>query len=441
MLATLTVASFAFSLWQSEKHPVEAFYGPLSRVWELFAGGLLALAPLSRKPQHAMGILSLLTIVLAALIYSPQTPFPGAAALAPCLGACGLIWSRNSFTARLLSIYPLVFVGLISYSLYLWHWPIFAALRYAIYDPPPSYLLAAVMGSIGAAVLSWRYVEQPFRTPALTGTRLWRPAVASALILSVSTFAAAHGNGWPKRFPIAIQDIRGRELYNEGRCFLTKLQAAGDWRGSECFLTKGFNTNAMLWGDSFAAHYAPGITANPEALGENILQYTAASCPPYLKPARLPLCTEFNKNVERVIRQFDIKRVYLSARWEYHFANSTTDMNDIRETVEWLQGLGLTVRVIGQTPVFSFSDPRQYVIRNTTSLRSAVVARRKDHINQELEKMGSIFVDPSHCDVDCPIYRDGQFLVWDDGHLSAYGSGEAIQAIGASLRAHDTSRQ
>jgi peptidoglycan/LPS O-acetylase OafA/YrhL len=134
----LFALSLVFSMWAVAHAPSTAFYLLPSRFWELMLGAMLALAqlpqPSSRAVRETIGILGLGMIAAAVFFYTRWQSFPGAAALLPCIGAALLIHAGESrtLTHRLLSLKPVVFVGLISYSLYLWHWPLLVFTQIAL---------------------------------------------------------------------------------------------------------------------------------------------------------------------------------------------------------------------------------------------------------------------------------------------------------------------
>ncbi|HEY6579235.1 MAG TPA: acyltransferase, partial [Rhizomicrobium sp.] len=160
------VVSFALGAWGVAAAPVATFYLLPARAWELMLGALLALgafrAPKSRIAAETLALAGLALIAASVFAFTSQTPFPGPAALAPCLGAALVILAarpENSFAGKLLATRPLVFTGLISYSLYLWHWPVFVFATYIGFREPSgaeSALLIAL--SFALAVISWRYV-------------------------------------------------------------------------------------------------------------------------------------------------------------------------------------------------------------------------------------------------------------------------------------------
>jgi len=204
-VAVISVASFAFSLWLTSANAPWAFYSLPTRAWELGLGAILAVAGtrLRRVPARAAtvaGWLGLGLIVLAAVVLDEATPFPGWAALLPTLGAALVIVSGAQPTAlgpaRLLGTAAARFFGRISYSLYLWHWPLLVLPAVAIGAPLP---LGARLGLVVVAILmaaaTQRWVEEPFRHGRVVGTLPRRNlAAAGALALVVALVAVGSGD-------------------------------------------------------------------------------------------------------------------------------------------------------------------------------------------------------------------------------------------------------
>jgi len=176
-LIFLLIVSLAISQWLLEKDPAAAFYLLPSRTWELLIGALLAFMTPKKIPlmQHPMvietaGTIGLFLIVFSIFVYDEATPFPGFSALIPCFGAALIIHSGNqkktSYINKLLENKTLVLIGKISYSLYLWHWPVLTLYRsivWTAYNLPviQIWILLAFIFLLSWA--SWRWIEQPFR--------------------------------------------------------------------------------------------------------------------------------------------------------------------------------------------------------------------------------------------------------------------------------------
>jgi peptidoglycan/LPS O-acetylase OafA/YrhL len=189
-----------------------AFYLLPFRAWELLAGSLLAMIPavIRSEPSatkqktdkwHALfAAVGLLMVLIPYAVMSSTTPFPGAAAVAPVLGTALLIrYGQIGWVSRLLSCHPFVAIGKISYSLYLWHWPVTVFWRYAtydqlyIYDYIGMFLLSFLLG-----YLSWRFVELPVRTsPCWTLRRSFAFAAAGTIALVTLSTACSYYKGWP----------------------------------------------------------------------------------------------------------------------------------------------------------------------------------------------------------------------------------------------------
>ena len=173
--------SFAISCYGTYSYPWATFYLLPSRAWELFVGALLGFAPGGQSKwlmrwRGFLGVLGLTLILLPCYLYDHTTRFPGAAALPPVLGTALVILAgsgrdRLPLVNQALAFRPFVFVGLISYSLYLWHWPLIAFARSRCIFPLSSFVrVLLVAGGLAAAIVSWRFVETPFRKRLLLAT-------------------------------------------------------------------------------------------------------------------------------------------------------------------------------------------------------------------------------------------------------------------------------
>ncbi len=206
----ITLAALSFLLGAVGVHllPVATFYLPITRAWELLLGAMLAMNVFPRiesvRLRNLVALTGLAAIAACAFLYSPRVSLPGIAALPPCLGAAFVIAAGESgqtLVSRTLSFKPIVFLGLISYSLYLWHVPILMFQRFGLIQIPhaPIHLVqaATLLISILVATLSWKFVETPFRTGRfmLKGHSAFAFAAVSAVMLAVLgvTLVAFHG--------------------------------------------------------------------------------------------------------------------------------------------------------------------------------------------------------------------------------------------------------
>jgi peptidoglycan/LPS O-acetylase OafA/YrhL len=202
--------SFAVGVWATIRAPGAAFYLTPARAWELMLGAMLAFDGIpgigGDRIANCAGVLGLGMIAWAVAAFSSATPFPGWNAAIPCVGTALLLHSGGSgrtVTARLLRIKPLVFVGLISYSLYLFHWPLLAVARYFWIAPLPPWAGPVLLGIAGvAAALSWRFVEQPFRARSrITRRQVFSAGAVASAVAITAGLGGYLSDGIPARFP------------------------------------------------------------------------------------------------------------------------------------------------------------------------------------------------------------------------------------------------
>ena len=212
-LATMAVllVSLVYSIYLVQNNPADAFYSTPARAWELMLGAILAIfprkAPMDQRVAQVLGAAGLGFIAYSILFYNAQTPFPGAAALAPCVGAALILYTgqRNmTLAGRLLSTSAFRYPGLISYSLYLWHWPVLVFYRmYAITPVSQMEIALLLVAMTAAAWASWKFVEAPFRTRNVLAKQKFLFAAGAGVMLASAGIGAIIGfnDGFPARFP------------------------------------------------------------------------------------------------------------------------------------------------------------------------------------------------------------------------------------------------
>jgi len=448
-LVPIAIVSLVLSDWAVSRAPSAAFYLLPSRFWEILLGGLLAVSgaagPARRPVREAVALIGLFGVLFASFFYSDETRFPGYTALLPCLGAALIIYAGNageSLVGRLLSSSPLTFIGKISYSLYLWHWPLFALYRYRVareLTPLEAALIVAL--SFALAVASWHFVERPFRQAQGGFQRRVVFLGAGGGALAVATFAgtAMATNGLPSRVPgFELVAAPGESEYDAGgqdTCFLDTNQTFADWGGDRCYVTRGRGPKVLLWGDSFAAHYVPGLKHQAEHLQADILQYNLSACPPVFSFDSLsnPPCQAFNDHVVDVIRDYQIESVIVVSRWDYAFKRHVQPA-DIQATLTKLKSLGVDVQVIGQSPLFGNEVQTLFAQSGGASTQAEGwgSVTFDAGLNRKLAAAmppGVTFIDPLArlCRLpSCPYREEGTFMMWDEGHYSLYGSKLAV---------------
>ena len=327
-VALVGLASLGLSQYAAHASPAANFYLLPTRAWELMAGALCAFA-LDRRALPGSDVLAGLglALILGAVVgFDEATPFPSVWALVPVAGTVLIVLFARSggHVARGLSWRPVVAVGLISYSAYLWHQPLFAFARIAIPWPPPVWLILGLAAlSLALAALSWRYVEQPFRDRSgiFTGARLpavLLPAVAVLIVIGVDGHLRG---GVPGRFPAQVQaiiDIRRADTSDCRNRYGTAEIAAG----KRCVIGDTAQPPALaVIGDSHASMLTDALHETLGASGRSALMFSGNWCAPLVNFAtRVPRkdrdCVgRTNAAIDRIIAGDTIETVLLVAQW------------------------------------------------------------------------------------------------------------------------------
>ena len=450
---TLTLASFGLSVWLMRTGgSANAFFMSPPRAWEFLVGGIVALPgfPVLRHAFARRAVRGAAIAMLAIPIFSlRQGPgFPGINALSPCIGAALFIWSGIGVPTRVRRSYsPLNvarFFGQISYSLYLWHWPLFAFVRFSkdslVLGASDKIALFAL--TVAISWLSWRFVEQPFRNRTLAPTRgsAFRLAFASSFVLLI----ASAGGLAISRNPSAVDEAAVRfdsynsyefaPLYRNGSCFNPPSGIFGD----DCLVPAAGKANLLLWGDSLAAHYFYGLSRTVDAQRLNVLQATQAACMPTLNAATqsIATCRDFDVQMTAYFKEHKPDLVIMSADWlEYSRSGQFDSMiSDIRTTISRLNAAGIRIALIGPNVQFRSRLPsmlararlRGVEARSDDVLVPEVFAfdRSMQAALPDTEGFRYVSVANAVCPArQCPLLvGDNVPLAWDHAHLTAEGS-------------------
>jgi len=274
------------------------FYGPIGRAWEFASGALLAVAmlkmpPASRAVAQISGVVGAGLLVVSFFVISEATTFPGPATLVPVVATLLLLFagrSSGNVVSRLLSTRPMVSIGDISYSWYLWHWPaiVFAVLLWP--QAPMAAPLAALL-SIVPAVLSYRFVEQRFRAKGKSSRKRLIALVAVTLLVPVGfagVLATAAQNGyWSPRIASMQDTQRSHAGFAAGCMSYEPITVASEsnceWNGAAA------GEPIYLIGDSIAEHYSEALIGAATALDRPLYMVTAPGCPAYPVVLEIPI--------------------------------------------------------------------------------------------------------------------------------------------------------
>jgi peptidoglycan/LPS O-acetylase OafA/YrhL len=371
-LAIGALLSFVAAVLVYYRNPTFAFFLTPFRAWELLLGALVGLgffpAPVTPRFKNVVGILGLALVSAAVFFCSPVTPLPLATSGA-CVGSALIIYSSEtgiSAVGRLLSWRPAVFIGLISYSLYLWHWPIMVFQRsdgVLFGQPSEMAKIGLVLVSIGVAYLSWKFIETPFRAGMKTISV--RTALAGALASMAVVYALAVTaiklDGAPYRFPrstVAISSYLGYNpaaAFREGSCYLESNRQSFD--AKTCLAKDDAKPNYLLVGDSGAAHLWLGLSSvMPEI---NLMQATASTCRPVLVEITAfdtRKCPQLMRFVfdDYLVRD-KVDKVMLAAAWKKE------DMPKLAATLDYLKDRGIPTVVFGPIVEYDYALPRLLV--------------------------------------------------------------------------------
>lgn len=266
-LAIALCALLALSLFASQKKLSQdasaAFFFIFSRAWELLLGSVCALlfnTPYTKARHWAQEIAAftgVAMIVFAIVAFNQDTPFPGVSALVPTLGTALvlLFGTQATRTGQWLANPVFVGIGLISYSTYLWHQPIFAFYRYqSLNHPSQTAMLVCMALTFVVAYLSWAFVEKPFRNKQhFTQKQIFLSALVGSLALSAVAVIIHQAKGFPDRFPTEYENAFNPPKIKEGKfCHFTPLNAQATLDGCE-FGDVSSPSTVLLFGDSHAS--------------------------------------------------------------------------------------------------------------------------------------------------------------------------------------------
>jgi peptidoglycan/LPS O-acetylase OafA/YrhL len=386
-ITVIALASFVLSVILVRYDQNNAFYMLYTRGWELLIGTMLSRGMFPQVSsawlRNIVSFAGLALIVYPVVFYTRETPFPGLNALAPCLGTALIIGSGSSGRSLIgsaLSWRPVAFVGLISYSLYLWHWPVIVFHQMgivtqnlipfsvdqlprrfaALISPHRRGLLFEFVLPIVLAVFSWKFVETPFRTGKLR-LRAHALFVSAGVLICSCVIVAAVTNakeGFPGRFSRASLEIAAQSDMTEfvqttrgGVCFIGDGIHFDQFDSGRCLREDNQKNNYLLLGDSKAAMLYHGLTlAMPDA---NLMQANVAGCGPFVNPYGDRDCV---KMMQYIYGQFlpnhKVKAVILCKHWD------EGDLGRLGKTVEWSKKNDVRLILIGPNPTYDMPLPR-----------------------------------------------------------------------------------
>lgn len=498
ILAMISFLSLSNSVYGTLYQPGAAFFLLPMRAWELLAGCMLAVFPWKCKPSlrrdGVIAVAGLLAIILPVFFYNSQTLFPGLAALPPVLGTAAVIFATantpTTTVGRVLSLRPVVFVGLISYSLYLWHWPVIVYSRTYWGDLGWKQIIFALFCSIVLAVLSWNFVEKPFRRH--THLKQRRRLFATAFVLT--TVCVLIGIA----VTVNILFIKTHGLSSRFSNFSKVLYEDTTWEGLEFALQTSpmkpiqisdFPTlgrkpgkskeviDFVVWGDSHGMFLSNCINDTAKQSGLSGKAIFCPGCPPLPNVYRTDIfsATEqlhANREIMKQLDRIRPRNLILIARWSM-YTNGLLKQNEksqdvqkiisddasflpnsespssiiernLRLLIDFCAKKNITLWIVKQVPETGELTPaRQWLLFKSGRIHEAGNHRRtldehqrqQANINEVFQSVGydSVrFVNPASLLFDSAQqtinYRGGRALYRDDDHLTRWGA-EAISPL------------
>jgi len=476
LACAILAASFAWNVVLSRSDPVAAFFLPTTRFWELMVGCILALGlpkgalqPLTaRWPDRgaaklcdAASLFGGFLVIAGAMLISRRSAFPGWWALLPTMGAALLIAAGPAalVNRQLLSRSLLVQLGLISYPLYLWHWPILAFMRHYHFEHPPDLMRwGGILLALVLAYLTYRLVETPIRRGAAIALKPIGAAVAMVLIgcASISVFAAGgYGQRFPKEIGVLFNDDDNvaKVFVGSGLCARAAHQGRFEFTDA-CDRPSASHAELIaVWGDSHASNLARGLVEVEQSRRDvRIVFFATMGCPPipsysYTHP-HLPNCPAANRIAIEKIGAMTPDTVILTANWGHYDGSAhagLVDQQSVHEVVHHLQSLGVKRIVgVGQFPLWDHAVP-QIIVRLYRSGRASLATAgtppairdmsyvepqtfvSDQRVGRWFMSAGATFISPlsTLCNDDgCLLSLPGRVepMVRDEDHLTNSGS-------------------
>lgn len=460
IIICLWVASFVESWLGTARFPQMSFYLLPMRAWELLTGAVLAAGythlPANRTIREISGWLGLGLMLYAIFFFDRRTPFPGSAALIPCLGAFLFILSSKGTpctVGRIFSFKPITFIGLISYSLYLWHWPLLAFASYLpIEELSLLYRLKLLVAALGLAIISWKLIETPIRSRRILKTRgqIFGMAAGCMITILLSGFLINSQHGWPNRLNAQARKYldAGRnhpfwneiQLYDQGTNWADSIVELGSQPTNQPIFL-------LICGDSHAMVITPMIDSLCRKYSRRGKQATLTITAPIVgyfrkegfrqdqtSPSQADLIISF-------VARNHVQNVVLTARWSL-YSDAHEFKTNLVVTVRRLVDSGAKVYLLEDVPKPGFDAARAGAEMamagrdiNTLTFSSAKYEAERHNLEPAFEmarNSGAVLLDPSPYfaapDNRYHAAKDGELLYWDDNHLTVEGS-RALQPL------------
>lgn len=440
-----------------------AFFASPSRFWQFIIGGLLAIHPrlvsisksLTANRAELLTLTGLAAVVFCLFSYNKQTLFPGINALLPTIATALVIFSAQSshYSYKLLSCAVAKFFGKISYSLYLWHWPIIIFYQLSIKSKPNySEQMLILLCSVLLGFLSWFFIERSVKFINVTDkvtvkfpsifnnkpiSAIGLSLISSLLLVIIALYFLT---GIPHRYTkqqleySAYINYDRKDYYRQGSCFLTT--DFNDFKLFDKSLCVSFDSqkhNTLLIGDSHAAQWYSALAAS-KADDETITQVTSSGCKPTIAYKGAKRCTKLMRwAFEQLVKENEFDRIIIAARW------LDSDLASLISTIDMLSAYTDDIKVFGNIIEYDISLPRLLASKQSLAeinqYRNYSLIKKRDQLfADKLSENEAQFI--SVFNAICPqenvckqLTVDGNPIQYDYGHLTHEGAIELIAEI------------
>lgn len=498
-LVLITIISLLLTQAVVYNYPTAAFFLLPTRAWELAIGAIIAFYLLYRKPtmrkivankivDEILGLTGLLMIIGATLVFNKNILFPSFYTLIPTLGT-GLIIifsSPNTLIGRFLAFKPIVGIGLISYSTYLWHQPLFAFARHS-QSPEPDTLLytALIFASFVCGYLSWRFIERPFRNKnAVSRKVIFSFSAVCATVFIAIGIVGDLNNGFPERFKLS-QSIKSDFVHYQPPC-------EGGFQGNvrtldACILgntTSDQRIDFAVLGDSHARALLPAFDTIAQSIASKYVYMGTDACLPLLGVDirkgnyENGVCDSFAASQFNYVKANDIDKIFLVARWTMYVDGDYKDkdafflvdnerteltkensqavfISAVKRTLNEYQNIGVHVYIVEQIPQqnidikslyyklsnfdFTESEFNNFILEQSIPRDKSnnLQAFTRDTFKQYAKNnhVTTINLDSDYCDDHvCNIGDINHSIYKDYTHLSIYGANMSVDKLKSYLQ-------
>jgi len=483
----IAIISFATNIYFVNYNPIIAFYFPISRFWEMMIGGLLAWVKLydyswAKKYKNIQLILGIILLVFGFIFINKNQKFPGYWALLPTFGSFFLISAGPNafFNKKVLSSKILTWVGVISYPLYLWHWPLLTFLRIIeggyIDHKITTY---AIFSSIILAWATYRFVETPIRSSKNKKLKDLIILTVLMVIVGFGGFSCYQNKGYPLRqynvrYESYSQTIKRTDRATECFDIPFAYSTTGNWF---CKIGNPQSPPVIFaYGDSHALSLIPALEMYAQENNKTILFAGSSGCPPLIgvqsmrgeADIKKNNCQKLNERIFQYVKKNNIKTVLLIGRWTYYTGGTAQeDLNFISKdplesiskenscrafeygldkTIKSYEEIGVKVLLVEDNPYQPWAPKN--VLRKSKGTDSSInqlAVSTLDHLKTQSFPLNifnkiqtknfiRINFDSILCNSNfCPLAIGGKFLYFDNDHLSIEGAKLVYPILNKSL--------